>query len=90
MGWIGIEPRRIILDEEIHVLFAGGYSDLEGAFAHDGLVLDTRDLHWHVAGIDIPWGATILDLGGGMFLASGGRDPSGAPVAANTLWTFCP
>jgi hypothetical protein len=73
-----------------HVLFAGGYSDLEGAFARDGLILDTRDLGWQIADIEVPRGAAILDLGGSRFLASGGRDPSGAPVAANTLWSLCP
>lgn len=76
----------IALDRRF-LLFAGGAAGLEMAPARDALLLEPRTLKWQVAEIEIPAGAAITALNGGL-LASGGRDEAGEPIGDNTLWTW--
>ena len=96
--WTGWEPAPplpapraggggpIRLDERF-VLLAGGVSDFDAGHARDALVLDTWTLKWHAAEIDLPAGAALAGVKGGL-LASGGRDGAGEPIGKNTLWTW--
>lgn len=68
-----------------HVLFAGGWTALEGVPARDGVIVDTHTLEWQRADIQLPAEAAVIGTREGV-LVSGGRDERGEVVAGNVLW----
>lgn len=69
------------------ILFAGGAESFDFTSPDTALLLDVATLATEPIRLSLPPDCTLVDLRNGSFLAIGGRDPVGDPIAAASLFT---